>query len=198
MSKRCWLRRFGPCRMRFPPYGYTGVIDVADGVPPVASVIDLTSSSLGGQCVAPLVHWQWYLVEDRLTALVERPLATSSMVGDGFLELRAAGGSGITVGVPYYHVLLQAASREIMDEVVGNGSRVPLETVLRSGLLITAMSPQFVADAVPTGGSISVSPGFSGMSLRRGGRVRLITLLRTTFHVQTDQWPGTRGSLILT
>lgn len=192
--------------MRFPPYGYTGVIDMGDGVPPVASVIDLSIDSFGGQCVAPAVHWQWYLVEDRLTALVERPLPTSSVVGDSFLELRAAGGSGITVGVPYYHVLLQAASREIMDEVVGNGSRVPLETVLRSGVVISAMSPKFVADAVPSGGSISVgrsarpnasaqvSPGFSGMSLRWGPVDEAISALRTTFHVQTDQWPGARYS----
>eukprot|EP00913_Durusdinium_trenchii_P013610 g12780.t1 len=161
--------------MRFPSYAYTGIVDVADGAPAVSAIMQLTGD-LGARCAAPQVHWQWFLVEDRLTPTLERALNTSSIAADGFLELQSGGGGMLLAGVQYFHVLLQAETKNIMDQATANVSRPSLDSVLRKGLAMAAMSPKFVGDQVPLGGAVSVLPAFHGMSLR------------TTFAVNTFSW----------
>lgn len=166
---------FASLRMRFPSYAYTGIVDVADGAPAVSAIMQLTGD-LGARCAAPQVHWQWFLVEDRLTPTLERALNTSSIAADGFLELQSGGGGMLLAGVQYFHVLLQAETKNIMDQATANVSRPSLDSVLRKGLAMAAMSPKFVGDQVPLGGAVSVLPAFHGMSLR------------TTFAVNTFSW----------
>lgn len=163
---------FAPLSLLFPPYGYSGIIQIAEGVPNVSAFANMSST----QCL-PIasVRWQWFLVEDRLTAVVEQSLATTSEISDGKFHIRSGSGGQLTAGVPYYHVLLQSESQELLDQVLSE-SRPSLDSVLRNGVTIAAQSPKFVADQPPLAGSISVLPRFRGMSLR------------TTFEIHTMQW----------
>ena len=147
---------FTTLRMVFPSYAYSGVIEVADGAPPVAAVMAL-DGGFGGLCVAPEVHWQWFLVEDRLRPILERPLNTSSKTADGLLQLQSGGGGMLLAGISYYHVLLQANSKAVLDEALTNVSRPSLDSVLRRGVTIAVMSPRFVADRIPSSGGISAA-----------------------------------------
>eukprot|EP00438_Fugacium_kawagutii_P022661 Skav224885 [mRNA] locus=scaffold1112:266548:268299:+ [translate_table: standard] len=142
---------FAPVRLHFPSYGYSGIIQLAEGVPQVSAFMDLSSA----ECLAPAIHWQWFLVEDRLTAVVERSLSTTSETLGGMLYLRSGGGSQVIPGVPYFHVLLQAESQELLNEVLTE-NRPALDSVLQNGVAIAAQSPKFVADQAPLSGSISV------------------------------------------
>eukprot|EP00435_Cladocopium_sp_Y103_P023505 s1216_g5.t1 len=163
---------FAPLRLQFPSYGYSGIVQLADGVPQVSAFMDLSST----QCATPTgVQWRWFLVEDRLTAVVERALSTTYDTSGGLLHLRSGSGGQLTAGVPYFHVLLQSEDQEMLDQVL-NENRPALDSVLQNGVAIAAQSPKFVADQAPLGGSISVMPGFKGLSLR------------TTFRIDTAQW----------
>ena len=141
---------FAPVRLDFPGYGNSGIVQVTDGVPPVSAFMDLSSS-----CLAPEgIRWQWFLVEDRLKAVMERSLSTTSNTSDGKLYLRSGGGGQLMAGVPYYHILLQSESQELLDRVLTE-SRPSLDSVLQTGVGIAAQSPKFVADQAPLGGLIS-------------------------------------------
>lgn len=163
---------FAPLRLQFPSYGYSGIVQLPDGVPQVSAFMDLSSV----QCSTPTgVQWRWFLVEDRLTAVVERALSTTYNASDGLLHLWSGSGCQLTAGVPYFHVLLQSESQEMLDQVLAE-NRPALDSVLQNGVAIAAQSPMFVADQAPLGGLISVMPGFRGLSLR------------TTFRINTSQW----------
>jgi hypothetical protein len=86
---------------------------------------------------------------------VERALSTTYNASDGLLHLWSGSGGQLTAGVPYFHVLLQSESQEMLDQVLTE-NRPALDSVLQNGVAIAAQSPMFVADQAPLGGLISV------------------------------------------
>mmetsp|Transcript_42026 Transcript_42026/g.97890 ORF Transcript_42026/g.97890 Transcript_42026/m.97890 type:complete len:1291 (+) Transcript_42026:64-3936(+) len=173
---------FATLSLRFPDYGYTGKINLTDGVPRVSAIINTSQPG----CLVPQVLWQWILVEDRLQSRLDRILPTEAISGS-VLELRSGMSSeSLLPGIPYYHVLLQAVNQDAMDQVVAKVLERPtLESIVQNDVVIALMSPRFVAEQPPSGGSISVAPSMNGFSLG------------TTFVFTTDSWADERPSNLI-
>ena len=150
---------FATLSLNFPSYGHTGKLNLSDGVPVVSAVVD-ASGQAGPECLVPEVHWQWVLVEDRLLPRLDRILPTTAEAVGNTLQLQSGEGEGgpLLPGIPYYHVLLQSANQSVLADAIASVlERPPLENVLRNGVVAAVMSPKFVAEEPPSGGSITAS-----------------------------------------